>query len=92
MQIMRETLEVAAALGWDLRAEIDIEKIASRAAPGPGPKPSMLQDVLLGRPVEVEAHLGQTQAFAREAGVAVPAIDMLLPLLRGLDRSLRSAK
>jgi 2-dehydropantoate 2-reductase len=92
MQIMRETLDVAAALGWDLRAEIDIEKSASRAPPGPGPKPSMLQDVLLGRPVEVEAHLGQTQAFAREAGVAVPAIDMLLPLLRGLDRSLRAAK
>jgi 2-dehydropantoate 2-reductase len=90
MQIMRETLEVA--LGWDLRSEIDLEKMAGRAAPGPGPKPSMLQDVLLGRPVEVEAHLGQTQAFARDAGVAVPAIDMVLPLLRGLDRALRAAK
>jgi 2-dehydropantoate 2-reductase len=92
MQIMRETLDVAAAVGWDLRREIDIEKIASRATPGASPKPSMLQDVLLGRPVEVEAHVGQTQAFAREAGVAVPAIDMVLPLLRGLDRSLRAAK
>jgi len=47
--------------------------------------------VLQGRPVEVEAHLGQLQAFASTTGVAVPAIDMLLPLLRGLDRSLRKA-
>jgi 2-dehydropantoate 2-reductase len=92
IEIMRETLDVAAALGWDLRREIDIEKMAGRATPGPGPKPSMLQDVLLGRPLEVEAHLGQTQAFARERAIAVPMIDRVLPLLRGLDRSLRAAK
>ncbi len=90
MQIMRETLDVAAALGWDLRKEIDVEKIASRAAPGPSSPPSMLQDILLNRPIEVEAHLGQTQAFAREHNVPVPTIDILLPLMRGLDRSQRA--
>ena len=88
--IMRETLDVAAALGWDLRREVDVEKIASRATPGPSSPPSMLQDILLGRPLEVEAHLGQTQAFAREHDVAVPTIDVVLPLLRGLDRSQRA--
>jgi 2-dehydropantoate 2-reductase len=51
----------------------------------------MLQDVLLGRSLEVDAHLGQLQAFAREYGVAVPTIDVVLPLLRGLDQSLRQA-
>lgn len=91
VRIMRETLAVAAALGWDLRGEVDVERIASRATPGPSSPPSMLQDVLLGRPLEVEAHLGQTQAFARECGVAVPTIDVVLPLLRGLDRTLRRA-
>ena len=91
MAIMRESLEVAAALGWDFRKEIDVEKVATRATPGPSSTPSMLQDVLLGRPVEVEAHIGQTQAFAREAGVATPTIDIILPLLRGLDRTLRAA-
>jgi 2-dehydropantoate 2-reductase len=90
IEIMRESLNVAAALGWDLRQEIDVEKIASRATPGPSSPPSMLQDVLLGRPLEVEAHLGQTQAFGREAGVPTPTIDVILPLLRGLDRTLRS--
>jgi 2-dehydropantoate 2-reductase len=49
----------------------------------------MQQDVLLGRRLEAETLLGQTQAFAREYGVDVPTIDVILPLLRGLDRGLR---
>ena len=85
--IMRESLDVAAAKGCDLRQEIDPERNASRAQPGPASTPSMLQDVLLNRPVEVESHLGQTQAFAREAGVKTPTIDVVLPLLRALDTS-----
>ncbi len=92
MEIMRESLNVADALGWDLRNEIDVEKIASRATPGPSSPPSMLQDVLLSRALEVEAHLGQTQAFGREAGVPTPTIDVILPLLRGLDRSIRAGR
>lgn len=89
--IMRETLAVAAALGWDLRSEMDAEKIAMRPGRKPDIRSSMSQDVLLKRPLEVEAQLGQTQAFARAKGVEVPTIDVILPLLRGLDRSLRSA-
>jgi 2-dehydropantoate 2-reductase len=88
--IMRETLDVAAALGWDLRSEIDPEKLATRAQPGPSSTPSMLQDILLLRPVEVEAHLGQTQAFARDKRVSTPTIDIVLPLLRGLDKAQRA--
>ena len=84
---IREVLAIAAALGWDLHATIDVERVARRN--NPGQRPSMLQDVLQGRPLEVEAHLGQLQAFARTTGVTVPAIDLLLPLLRALDRSLR---
>jgi 2-dehydropantoate 2-reductase len=84
---MKEVLDVAAALGWDLRAELDVEAAAKRGMPGQ--RTSMLQDVLLGRAIEVEALLGQVQAFAREAGVAVPALDVVLPLLRGLDLSLQ---
>jgi 2-dehydropantoate 2-reductase len=94
--LMRETLEVAAAMGWDLRREIDVEKQLSArpAAPpvgatGPVIPPSMLQDLLAGRSLEVEAHLGQLQAFAREYEVAMPTLDVVLPLLRGLDQSIR---
>jgi 2-dehydropantoate 2-reductase len=87
--LMREVLEVAAALGWDLRAEMDAQYFGKRSD-GLRFRPSMLQDVLAGRPLEVEALLGQTQAFAREAGVSVPFIDSVLPLVRGLDASLRN--
>lgn len=86
--VMREVLEVAAALGWDLRPVLDVEALARRGKPGN--RPSMQQDVLLGRALEVEAVLGQVQAFACEKAVAVPAIDVILPLLRGLDRALRA--
>lgn len=89
IDIMREALAVAAALGWDLHAEMDVEAAARRGKPGQ--RPSMLQDALKGRPMEVEALLGQIQAFAREKEIAVPSIDVILPLLRGLDRSLRAA-
>jgi 2-dehydropantoate 2-reductase len=84
--VARETLDVAAALGWDLRGE-------SKGEGGGRPKfrTSMLQDVFAGRPLEVEALVGQTQAFAREASVSTPVIDGIVPLLRGLDRSLRQA-
>jgi 2-dehydropantoate 2-reductase len=84
---INEMLAIAAAQGWDLRAEVDVAKMT-----GPVDQPhraSMLQDVLAGRPIEVEAQVGQMQAFARELGVATPVIDIILPLLRGLDHSLR---
>lgn len=86
--IMRETLEVAAALGWDLRSEIDVEQLAQRKERMPGIRVSMMQDLDNRRPMEVDALLGQTQAFAREAGVPVPTIDIILSLLRGLQRGL----
>jgi len=89
IRIMREALEVAAATGFDLRSEMDVEAAARRGQRGQ--RPSMLQDVLQGRPMEVEALLGQIQAFAQEKQVPVPAIDVILPVLRGLDRALRAS-
>lgn len=85
-RVMGEVLEVAAKLGWDLRDKLDLPAIARRGKPGQ--RPSMQQDVERGRQIEVEAIVGQVQAFARELGVAVPAIDVILPLLRGLNASL----
>ena len=90
VRLMREILAVAAALGWDLRTEIDTDQISQRGgARNPLVRSSMLRDVMEKRPLEVDAGLGQVQAFAREADVAVPTIDVLLPLLRGLDRAQR---
>ena len=90
IRIVAEVVAVAAADGCDLQAEVDLN--ALRATPaarwGTG-RPSMLQDVLAGRPMEVESILGQTAAFARRLGIATPTIDVVLPLLRGLDRAVR---
>jgi 2-dehydropantoate 2-reductase len=89
-RIMGEVLEVAARLGWDLRSKLDLPALARRGKPGM--RPSMQQDVTLGRQMEVEALVGQVQAFARELGIGVPAIDVMVPLLRGLNRSLAEAR
>lgn len=90
MGIIGESLAVAAKLGWDMRKEINVEQIALRSRGKPGAKPSTLQDVLAGKSLEIDALLGQTQAFAREHGVATPVIDVCLPLLRGLDAGIRT--
>lgn len=84
---MREVLAVASAMGWDLAAEVDPEVVVR--AGKPGLRPSMLQDALRGRSMEVEAVLGQIHAFAHERGVPVPVIDAMLPLMRALDRSIQ---
>jgi 2-dehydropantoate 2-reductase len=83
--MITETLEVAKAMGWDLTETIDPAKAVPTRPNKSGGRPSMLQDVEAGRPMEVEAIVGQVQAFAREYEVATPAIDVVLPILRGLD-------
>lgn len=82
--MVREALEVGAAQGVDLRAEVDPETfvVAGEVASGPS---SMLQDAVADRPLEVEPILGQLQAFGRETGVPTPVIDVVAALLRGLD-------
>lgn len=89
-RIVDETLAVAAAQGCDISGQVGAEGIMLSGSGGW--RPSMLQDVDRGRPVEAEAILGQTQAFARQSRVATPTIDVILPLLRGLDRALRGGE
>jgi hypothetical protein len=44
-----------------------------------------------GRPLEVEAILGQVQAFAQARRIATPTIVVVDALLSGLDHALRLA-
>ena len=90
--MITETVEVARALGWDLSEETDANAIVNPAPSRVGGRSSMLQDVEAGRPMEVEAIVGQVQAFAREAGIATPTIDVILPLMRGLDAAIRNRR
>ena len=46
---------------------------------------SMLQDYLTGRPLEVEAILGNTLRIARKNGVSVPKMETCYALLESID-------
>jgi 2-dehydropantoate 2-reductase len=60
---------------------------AARAAQTPRPPvyPSMTQDLLAGRPLEVDEVFGDIVDRAQAAGIAVPRITLVRDLLRGLD-------
>lgn len=89
LAVMEEVVAVAAAQGFDIREEAiryrELKSPPPGLAPADGQKPSMLQDALLRRPMEVEAIIGQVCAFAAEAGVPCPSMQTALALLRGLD-------
>ena len=53
---------------------------------------SMLQDYLAGRPLEVEAILGNTLRIARKHGVAVPKMEVCYALLKSIDSLRRKAR
>ena len=45
-------------------------------------KPSILQDLELGRPMEIDGIYGAALELARLAGVATPTLDRLVALVR----------
>jgi 2-dehydropantoate 2-reductase len=91
--LVDEVAAVANAHGVDLSARVATAKAAPRlggAVDGSAPpavRPSMLQDIELGRAMEVEPILGQLLAFAQASATPTPVLAMLVPLLRGLNRS-----
>ncbi len=44
-------------------------------------KPSMLQDLELGRPMEIDTMIAVVQDFARQSEISTPRLDTLLPLV-----------
>jgi len=69
------------------------EEILARIAPGPLPRggsmPSMTQDLLAGRPMEVEQVFDDLVVRAERAGVPVPHLTFVRNVLRGIDRITR---
>ena len=74
--LRRETLAIAAAQGYP-----GIALEAGRTTSPLPTKPSMLQDLERGRPLEIETQLAVVQDLGRQADVATPMLDTLLPLL-----------
>ena len=86
-----EIVAIAGAMGWDIGKDVDAGAICNPAQFPPAARSSMLQDVMRGRRLEVEAILGQVHAFGRELGIETPVLNLLTPLLRGLDQSIGRA-
>lgn len=94
--LVEDIVTVAAAQGMDISSHKAAALTQLRRGgaevgtpPVTGLRPSMLQDTLAERGLEVEAVVGQVQALAREVQAPCPAIDAVLPILRGLNRSLQ---
>lgn len=76
-QAMQEAMAVAAALGQGFEYELD-KRLAGSAKLAH--KPSILQDLELGRPMEVDAMFRVPLELARLAGVATPTLDLAVAL------------
>ena len=77
--LMRETIAAAAAGGVTLDG--DVEKRLGFAKGGSTHKPSMLQDLELGRAMEIDAILVAVQRFAQAGGVPTPHLDACTAML-----------
>ncbi|MFV1987381.1 MAG: 2-dehydropantoate 2-reductase [Gemmatimonadota bacterium] len=78
--MMIEAQAIAEALG--ARFRVDIERRIDGAA-GVGPhRTSMLQDLDLGRPMEIDALVSAVQEMGELVGIETPTIDTVLALVR----------
>ena len=83
--IITEAIVIADALG----TKIDVDPEQRIGGPGKlsAHKPSMLQDLELERPMEIDSILSVPQAFGRMTGVPTPNLDLVLALLKQRARS-----
>jgi 2-dehydropantoate 2-reductase len=78
-RVMEEAVTIARALGADPTTDHD-RRIAGHKSMDH--KPSILQDLELGRPMEVDAIFDAPLALARMAGVAAPTLELLVALCK----------
>lgn len=78
-RLAEEAAAVAAAHGFD-DLGIDLDAL-SRPGSRPVHKPSILQDLERGRPMEIHSMVTIVQDLARASGVPTPTLDTLLPLM-----------
>ncbi len=84
-RVMEEVLLTAMAVAHELPPSLIAHNLEGTAAMKPY-KTSMLLDFEAGRPMEVEAILGNAVRAARRTGIPVPHLESLYALLKLLDR------
>lgn len=82
LAIVEEVLAVARASGISVDAIKVSDNVRHAIVAHRGHKPSMLQDVLAGRPTEIESINGAVVAAAHRHGVRVPHTETLMQLVR----------
>ncbi len=86
LEAMAELAAVGAAIGCPI-AESGVDRMAVTARLGAF-KPSMLQDVEAGRPIELEALLGAPREIASRLGMPTPQLDRIYGMTRLMGESL----
>jgi 2-dehydropantoate 2-reductase len=79
MALMRETMAIATAHGF--KDVMDDANTALKMGLNLHHKPSMLQDLERGRAMEIDSQLAVLQDLARQAKIATPVLDTVLPML-----------
>ena len=77
-RVMTEGASIARAMGAEVELDIEGQLAGSRRSDHTS---SVVQDLKLGRPMEVEALYRAPLAFAREQGVSTPTLDLLVALV-----------
>lgn len=90
-KVMEDVCRAARATGHELPQDIVQQNIQGTFALGPY-RTSMLLDFEAGRPMEVEAILGNAVRAARNAGVCVPHMESLYALLQLADQQNRRTR
>ncbi len=83
-QMMIEAQAIGEALG--VRFPVDVDRRITGAGEVGAHKTSMLQDIERGRPMEIDALVGAVAELGTFTGIATPAIDAVLALVRQLGR------
>ncbi|MHA1487952.1 MAG: ketopantoate reductase family protein, partial [Promethearchaeota archaeon] len=84
---VEEALEVANAKQVDLSNRDYVELMYSVAKKTYNNKNSMLQDVLRGKPTEIDFINGRIVEFGKKLGIAVVTNELLTALIKGLESS-----
>lgn len=95
-ETMLEVVELAQKIGVDgVTEDVAMEKFQiakGRAKKGTGREMSMLQDIRLSRPMEVEAIVGNVIRIGRENGLKMPRLATLYALVNARNQALVKAK
>lgn len=86
---MEEVCAVAAAAGHPMHPKL-IEQLLSATRSIPPYYTSMAQDYQAGRPMEIEAILGNTVRIARKRGVSTPVLETLYALTKMIEAKMRA--